>query len=85
MFKRKGGGFKGLLNDVQKNCTFLNGWLPLMLTLFYSLQLVGSLRAPSVLIRIQILINRDDCDHENKNRRDDNDEDPSPGLRKRPT
>ena len=29
MFKRKGGGFKGLLNNVQKNCTFLKGWLPL--------------------------------------------------------
>ena len=29
MFKRKGGGVKGLLNNVQKNCTFLSGWLPL--------------------------------------------------------
>ena len=29
MFKQKGGGGKGLLNNVQKNCTFLNGWLPL--------------------------------------------------------
>ena len=29
MFKRKGGGVKGLLNNVQKNCTFLKGWLPL--------------------------------------------------------
>ena len=28
MFKRKGGGVKGLLNNVKKNCTFLNGWLP---------------------------------------------------------
>ena len=27
MFKRKGGGVKGLLNNVQKNCTFLKGWL----------------------------------------------------------
>ena len=25
----KGGGVKGLLNNVKKNCTFLNGWLPL--------------------------------------------------------
>ena len=25
----KGGGAKGLLNNVQKNCTFLKGWLPL--------------------------------------------------------
>ena len=24
-----GGGVKGLLNNVQKNCTFLGGWLPL--------------------------------------------------------
>ena len=24
----KGGGVKGLLNNVKKNCTFLNGWLP---------------------------------------------------------
>ena len=29
MFKQKGGGVKGLLNNVKKNCTFLNGWLPL--------------------------------------------------------
>ena len=29
MFKRKGGGVKGLLNNVKKNCTFLSGWLPL--------------------------------------------------------
>ena len=29
MFKQKGGGVKGLLNNVQKNCTFLKGWLPL--------------------------------------------------------
>ena len=29
MFKRKGGGGKGLLNNVKKNCTFLKGWLPL--------------------------------------------------------
>ena len=28
MFKRKGGGVKGLLNNVKKNCTFPNGWLP---------------------------------------------------------
>ena len=27
----KGGGVKGLLNNVKKNCTFLNGWLPLVL------------------------------------------------------
>merc|ERR1711973_941902 len=26
----KGGGVKGLLNNVQKNCTFLKGWLPLL-------------------------------------------------------
>ena len=26
----KGGGGKGLLNNVQKNCTFLKGWLPLI-------------------------------------------------------
>ena len=26
----KGGGIKGLLNNVQKNCTFLKGWLPLV-------------------------------------------------------
>ena len=31
MFKQKGGGVKGLLNNVQKNCTFLKGWLPLPL------------------------------------------------------
>ena len=24
----KGGGVKGLLNDVKKNCTFLARWLP---------------------------------------------------------
>ena len=23
-----GGGAKGFLNNVQKNCTFLKGWLP---------------------------------------------------------
>ena len=28
MFKQKGGGVKGLLNNVKKNCTFLKGWLP---------------------------------------------------------
>ena len=27
--KGGGEGVKGLLNNVQKNCTFLNGWLPL--------------------------------------------------------
>ena len=27
-----GGGVKGLLNNVQKNCTFLAGWLPLSLS-----------------------------------------------------
>ena len=26
----KGGGVKGLLNNVQKNCTFLKGWHPLL-------------------------------------------------------
>ena len=26
----KGGGVKGLLNNVQKNCTFLIRWLPLL-------------------------------------------------------
>ena len=26
----KGGGVKGLLNNVKKNCTFLKGWLPLV-------------------------------------------------------
>ena len=26
----KEGGVKGLLNNVKKNCTFLNGWLPLL-------------------------------------------------------
>ena len=31
MFKRKGGGVKGLLNNVKKNCTFLKGWLPLVI------------------------------------------------------
>ena len=30
MFKKKGGGVKGLLNNVKKNCTFLKGWLPLL-------------------------------------------------------
>ena len=25
-----GGGVKGLLNNVKKNCTFLKGWLPLL-------------------------------------------------------
>ena len=30
MFKRKGGGVKGFLNNVQKNCTFLTGGLPLL-------------------------------------------------------
>ena len=30
MFKQRGGGgVKGFLNNVQKNCTFLSGWLPL--------------------------------------------------------
>ena len=29
MFKRKGEGIKGLLNNVKKNCTFLKGGLPL--------------------------------------------------------
>ena len=29
MFKRMGGEGKGFLNNVQKNCTFLTGWLPL--------------------------------------------------------
>ena len=29
MFKRKGGGVKGLLNNVKKNCTFLSWRLPL--------------------------------------------------------
>ena len=28
MFKKKGGGVKGLLNNVKKNCIFLKGWLP---------------------------------------------------------
>ena len=28
MFKRKGGGVKGLLNNVKKNCTFLSCRLP---------------------------------------------------------
>ena len=27
--QKKGGGVKGLLNNVQKNCTFLGGWHPL--------------------------------------------------------
>ena len=27
-FQIKGGGVKGLLNNVQKNCTFLYEWLP---------------------------------------------------------
>ena len=26
--KGGGGGAKGLLNNVKKNCTFLSGWLP---------------------------------------------------------
>ena len=30
--KIKGGGVKGLLNNVQENCTFLKGWLPLLRT-----------------------------------------------------
>ena len=31
MFKRMGGGgVKGFLNNVKKNCTFLAGWLPLL-------------------------------------------------------
>ena len=30
----KGGGVKGLLNNVQKNCTFLKGGLPLVIQLF---------------------------------------------------
>ena len=30
MFKRKGGGVKGLLNNVKKNCTFLSCRLPLL-------------------------------------------------------
>ena len=29
MFKQMGGGIKGYLNNVKKNCTFLAGWLPL--------------------------------------------------------
>ena len=35
MFKRKGGGIKGLLNNVKKNCTFLTGWLPLSASNFF--------------------------------------------------
>ena len=35
MFKRKGGGVKGFLNNVQKNCTFLTGWLPLIKQLLH--------------------------------------------------
>ena len=31
-----GRGVKGLLNNVQKNCTFLGGWLPLLLLLLLS-------------------------------------------------
>ena len=30
----KGGGFKGLLNNVQKNCTFLKRGLPLVILMF---------------------------------------------------
>ena len=30
MFKRRGEGVKGFLNNVQKNCTFLTGRLPLL-------------------------------------------------------
>ena len=31
MFKTKGGGVKGFLNNVQKNCGSGGGWLPLSL------------------------------------------------------
>ena len=38
MFKRKGGGgFKGLLNNVKKNCTFLTGRLPLQHSIKYQI------------------------------------------------
>ena len=30
MLKQKGGGVKGLLNNVKKNCTLLTGRLPLL-------------------------------------------------------
>ena len=33
----KGGGVKGLLNNVQKNCTFLKGRLPLETVYFFRL------------------------------------------------
>ena len=38
--KGEGGGVKGLLNNVQKKCTFLNGWLPqdLFVELFFGKQ-----------------------------------------------
>ena len=38
MFKRKGGGVKGLLNNVKKNCTFLGGWHPLSSSSFFEFQ-----------------------------------------------
>ena len=40
MFKRKGGGVKGLLNNVQKNCTFLAGWLPLLDLCLHKVRLI---------------------------------------------
>ena len=40
MFKRKGGGAKGLLNNVKKNCTFLKGWHPLLALLALPVSIV---------------------------------------------
>ena len=49
MFKRRvGGGVKGFLNNVQKNCTFLTGRLPLdtlcPINLFAELKLFHHIR-----------------------------------------
>ena len=38
MFKRKGGGVKGFLNNVKKNCTFFTGWLPLFSIILFFLE-----------------------------------------------
>ena len=38
----KGGGVKGLLNNVQKNCTFLKGGLPLVNSVSNSKMLVNT-------------------------------------------
>ena len=40
MFKRMGGGVKGFLNNVQKNCTFLSWRLPLLFFVLITITIV---------------------------------------------